>query len=650
MSSGCVSGASGESASRRERTGALPGALRGRPAQRGSALLGAMLFAVAMLGLITVTTMMSSVEVRESRNSVDDVRVRFLAESGIEMGVGRLSAAATLSAHDPLGGIEGLFAAGPVQTSSVGDPVMNGAAQVGSYSLTMTLVDRTATSVSVRLDATGYVPTAPQTLGPNERVRAWHAASVTVRYSLAVSDVFDYAYFINNWGWFYGNTILCYGNARSNGQFDVAGYKPTVTGQPLYDLVTWDGANATLSGYRDDNGDGLEDGNDGGIFSGWDIVSAQNVQGNGGKASNQHDFEDQIPMPNLSDLAGYKIRAKAAGSTLSVGGTVVSDAVYGDDAGEKQNLYLVGTAADPIVLNGPIVVEGDVIISGYVTGQGAIYSGGNIYCPNSVKYLDPPATPRPADNTQASTETWLADNWKKDFLGLFAKENVVVGDHTNSTWRSYVSGWMSSKLNSSKEDAGADGIPNTKAGKDGISGTADDDLLESDGVFTTDYYTQADADYGLIPAGKSVGDVIPGTGEDIDGDGVYDGTTTLADIDFSTPLAPAFWGGNMPVAGIEKYKDIASLYANELDAVFYTNHTFAYVVFGSDAARINGSIVSRNESIVYGTPSISINYDCRILGGNSGMAGELLPQELEAPEILRWSTLVSDPNRYAVAP
>ncbi len=62
-----------------------------------------------------------------------------------------------------------------------------------------------------------------------------------MRYILAPSRVFDYAYFINNWGWFYGDTIYCNGNARSNGQFDVAGYKPTVTGQPIYDDVDWNG-------------------------------------------------------------------------------------------------------------------------------------------------------------------------------------------------------------------------------------------------------------------------------------------------------------------------------------------------------------------------------------------------------------------------
>jgi len=209
---------------------------------------------------------------------------------------------------------------------------------------------------------------------------------------------------------------------------------------------------------------------------------------------------------------------------------------------------------------------------------------------------------------------------------------------------------MGSSYNSSDEDAGADGIPNTVNGKDGVAGTADDDVLEDDSVFTVEYYTQADSDYGLIPAGKSIGDVIPGSGEDIDGDGDYDNTITLTDLDFSDPLTAAFWGGNFPVSGVGNYGDISSVYANRLDAVFYTNHSFSYVVYGGAPASINGGLISRNENIVYGTPRIEMNYDCRMLGGNSGMAGSLLPKTAAAPEILRWERSDRDPNAHTVVP
>jgi hypothetical protein len=417
----------------------------------------------------------------------------------------------------------------------------------------------------------------------------------------------------------------------------------------LYDSVSYNGT-ATLAGYHDDNGDGLQDGNDGGVFSGWSIVNTQNLQGNGGHASNQHSFQPQVPMPNLSDLSAYEANAIQQNGSITIGGVQVTNAVYGDEPGEKSNLYLVGTAANPITLHGPVVARGNVIISGYVTGQGVLYSGGNIYAPDSVKYVNPPSTPRPVNNTQTATQNWLTANWNKDFLGLFAKENIVIGDFTHWIWQYYVGSWMADSLNASAEDAGLDGIPNTRAGKDGIMGTSDDDVLEGDNVFTIQHYTAQDAALGLIPAGKNVGDPIPGTGEDIDGDGVYDPQTTLANVINTTPLDTTHWGGNMPPTGIANYSDIASLYANHMDAVFYTNHTFCWTVLGGADAQVNGCVVSRNEDIIYGTPSIQFNQDCRLLGGGSGLAAGWLPQTVQPVAVLRWTKLDHDPNKYAVHP
>ncbi len=622
----------------------------GRTARRGSALVGTMLVLVALLGLLSATVIVSSLEVEESRTAVDEVRTKYVAESGFEVGMHLLAdAVRKTGAYDPLQGLSELFVASDTITPFLAAPMVDGGGQVGAYTVSMTVLEETGTHITVNVTSTGYTPRAPADLAAANPDVSWHALRVTVSFSLAPSEVFDYAYFINNWGWFYGSSIVANGNVRSNGQFDVAGYAPWVTCQPLYDGVDWDGGAANLVGYRDDNLDGLEDGNDGGVFSGWDIIGAQNLRGAGGNAENQHDFQAKVDMPNLSDLSMYEDRAITQGAVISIGGSEMTDAVYGDAPGELDNLYLIGTAADPIVIDGPVVVRGDVVISGYVTGQGAIYAGGNVYVPDSVKYVDGPTTLRPAGNTEAETEQWLDTNADKDFLGLFARENIVVGDHTHSWWRYYVNSWMGSSLNKSEEDAGEDGIPNTHEGRDGIPGTADDDVLEDDGVFTVLHYTETDQELGLIPPGFGVGDVIPGSGEDIDGDGQYDDTTTLNDVTLTTPLNTALWGGNMPPGGISHYSDISTLYANELDAVFYTNHSFCYLVLGGTSARINGALVSRNEDIIYGTPSIEINYDCRLLGGASGIAGGLLPQIVQPPTILRWTELDGDPNRYLEA-
>ncbi len=603
-----------------------------------------------LVGLVFATTAFSVVDLKESKDSLDQVRARYVAQAGVEDAVRFLqNAVKKTSFHDPLLGLHNIFKSGGTVRYKIAQALMDGSRKMGEYSVTMTgAEDPEGMNVTIR--STGYLPQAPQNLPAGKRMKAWQALQVTVRFETGPSQVFNYGYFINNWGWFYGSSIICNGNVRSNGQFDAAYYRPTVTGQPLYDKVEWAGGKAVLSGYHDDNGDGLMDGNDGGIFAGWDILRSGNVRGNGGKPSNQHDFQDQVPMPNLTDLSQYEAKAIAEGGHVDIGGSHVLDAVTGDDPGEKPNVYLHGTLANPIRIHGKVIIRGNVIISGYITGQGAIYAGGNIYIPDSIHYVNPPTSPRPASNKKEDTEAWLTQNWNKDFVGFFARENIAVGNHENSTWRRYVDHWMRSSMNKSEEDAGEDGIPNTRKGKDGIAGTEDDDVLEDDNVFTVERYSALDAHLGLIPPGKSVGDPIPGTGEDIDGDGVYDPTTSLAnDIDFKDPLDPAHWGGNMPPGGIN-YNDVASVHANHLDGVFYTNHSFCWFVTNSHDAVINGALVSRNENIIYGTPHMYINYDCRLLGGGAGAVQEFLPKVVKPVEFLRWEVLSKDPNRYIVKP
>jgi hypothetical protein len=603
---------------------------------------------LAVMGMAATVMTVSRIELEQAELAAAETQAELLAESAVEHGIHFLGEAAQKAgAFDPIAtlaalddGDEPFEPLGPVAATGVR----------GEYRFRITEQAATPTTLTLTIDGTGYVPAAPENLAPGERLRARRSVRATVLFELTSSDVFDYAYFINNWGWLYGSSINILGNARSNGQMDIAGYSPTITGGAMYETAGWDGANASLDGYYDTNADGLQDGMDGGVYAGWDIVDAGNLQGGGGMAMNQHDFQDPTEMPNLSDLSMYEAQAISEGASIHVAGSPVVQGVLGDDPGEVENLFLEGTAADPIVLDGPVVVQGDVVIKGHVTGQGAIYAGGNIYIPESVTHVNGPAGPPPINGTETQTEAWLSANWDKDFLGLFSAENIVAGDHSHWAWKHYVGTWMSSPLNASAEDSGEDLIPNTIDGKDGIPGTADDDVLENDGVFTIETYTAEDLALGLIPPGKSVGDPIPGTGEDIDGDGEFDDTLTLADVELAMPLTGADWAGNLPAGGVSDYSSIASLYANEIDAVLYTNHSFSWVVIGSQPAVITGSLTSRNENIVYGTPSINTVYDARLLGRASGMAAELLPRTLRPARILSMTPLDQDPLVVAPQP
>ena len=52
-----------------------------------------------------------------------------------------------------------------------------------------------------------------------------------------------------------------------------------------------------------------------------------------------------------------------------------------------------------------------------------------------------------------------------------------------------------------------------------------------------------------------------------------------------------------------------------------------------------------NENIVYGTPSVAMNYDSRMLGGNSSLTADLLPRVAAAVEVVSWRVLTEDPHR-----
>jgi hypothetical protein len=619
--------------------------------RRGTALPGTLVLIAALGGLLYALVRASVLEPRDLGRELACLQSRLLAEAGAERALNFLAqcSARGLGA-DPLASLNQLFADGDRCTPFVAEPLGSGDTRVGAYSVTLSVLERTPTSLSIAIDASGYAPDAPQTLPPGAAPSAWYALRRSVRYSLAPSRAFDFAWFVDNRGWLCADTLRCRGNAGSNGALDAAGHAPTVTGQPRYAAVAWDGSRAALSGYEDDNRDGARDGGDGGLWSGGEILGARELQGNGGLAGNQHAFQPTLALPQLGDLALAEARAVQWQASVAIDGTQVCDAVLGDEPGEPKNLFLVGTPAHPIVLNGPVVVRGDVLISGCVTGQGALYAGGNVYCPKSIRYKNPPAAPRPANGSQAATEAWLTANWNRDFLGLFARENIVVGDFTDATWQQYVALRMSDPLNVSAEDAGSDRIPGTRAGRDGIPGTADDDALEGDGQFSLQHYSQRDVRLGLVPRGAHVGDAIPGTGEDLDGDGLPDATATLASVLLATALDRQHWAGNLPAQGSASYHSLASMRIDNLDAVFCAGHAFCWTVLGSQDARINGALVCRNDDSACGAPQLEINYDCRLLGGSTSRAARFLPLTLQAAVAPRCTPLDTDPNREVPLP
>ena len=622
--------------------------------EAGSALVMVVMLVLVVSGLSLTMLASSALQVQDAQASGFEFSSRHVAEAGFQLEIFDVKNARDLAtlispfiAIDALDTDEDEGEGNFTQVKNA-EPIIDSAGNVvGEVDVFVDVTGRAQPERrEVVIVSIGYVPSkadydASKLNAARTEVRG------TVAANLGKSRVFDYAYFINHWGWFYADSLTANGSVRSNGQFDFGGYAPTVNGSPRYES-----SNGTdLIGYIDDNNDGVMDGSDGGVYSGFTVVNNANVQGMAANADNQHEWQDQVQMPNLNNLDIYESMAVNEGATVSIGGSVVANGVLGDDASEPQNLYLEGTAANPIVLNGPVVVRGDVIIKGVVTGQGSIYAGRNVYIAESVEYLNGPATPRPASNDEATVESWLAANQAADAMGLFAREHVVVGDYTHHYFGHYVGNWLNHPLNASSEDAGADGIQNTALGPDGIAGTADDDVLEGDGVWTVDYYTAIDDAAGLIPPGYSVGDPIPGSGEDIDGDGIQDHAIALSDFNLQDAISDASaWAGNRP-ATASNFSDVSSIYIDKLESSIYTNHAVAALMlnFGG-TIEINGSIVSRNESLVYGADHLYMNHDPRLLGSDVARTyGVQMPIDWEPLEITTWTFVDSSMSTWISA-
>ncbi len=581
--------------------------------------------------------------------------------------------------------------------------------------------------------------------------------SAVIRLKLVPSRVFDNAYFMNNFGWMSGwscGTLYFHGNLRANG--DVRLYSSCVRGRgtPYFERIL---GNKFINRMHN-----------GGIIAGRRILGAGSVQDDFAVAANQLQYQDIVPMPNLSDLSVYIQAARewnggtpgpdeiwgtpddTGGSTLKVwdqklgryrtyrgciGCNLGPDALWGTaddmwgrdgtantDDDESPFMILDGRTR-PFIIDGPVVIgspgadgiwntndewdvaglrpmTGGLIILGRVSGQGSLYTSGNIYLPNGLRYDNPPRPHLPGSGTPLGTgysnststvhpsmvtehiQAWRALTATTapagtytvrdaDLIGLFARENIIVGRFTGGTSWGSVDGWLANADNQSREDLGIDNLPNTG------------DTNESNGVWDVKYYTadgQGQCGSGLIPAGYTIGDVIPGSGEDLDGDARYDdtirrgslntaGIPTSGSSSFALPenlndrldssaadpntAAPIDTDGDGRVwRGSPLWLDALTTHSwteiapdppaiPYIAGVLYTNHAIAGV-FRPDASGMietYGAFVARVEATVGASVTI-FTHDPRLLGGAKDF-GIYLPRE-KAIEIRAWKEEVAD--------
>lgn len=731
--------------------------------QRGSALV-VVLFVISGLTLMGLALLGSStLSLKSADANKDDAEMFYIAEAGLDRMVGDVTCSLVGTpnldhifdnyvmlhlTHGRTRGVDGVGGTG----DDSGRDYLNTVHGRGTYTIDIltyptTIEDaRQQEYVDMSIKSTATLDGRTKSL------------TSVIRLKLIPSRVFDNAYFMNNFGWMSGwscGSLYFHGNLRANGDIRLYGSCVRGRGTPYFEKIV--------------GNDLIHKLHDGGLVAGKRIIEAQNCQGDFGNSANWHEYQDVIPMPNLSDLSIYVKTAREWN-----GGTAGPDGIWGtnDDTGgsyikawdSKLNRYrtyygcigcnvgpdgiwntaddrygrdgLVNTDDDespfmifdgsvqPVIINGPVVIgspgvdgiwntadewdvaglrpmTGGVVIYGRVSGQGSVYTSGNIYIPKELRYDLPPQPHLPgstaspagagygdvASTTYATMTEAAIEGWRSlrqstapagtyrvrdaDLIGMFARENIVVGRFTNGSYWNSVDAWMADADNQSKEDLGRDNLPNTG------------DTNESNNVWNVKYFG-ADGENqcgsGLVPAGYNIGDVIPGSGEDIDGDGRFDDRIQRGNINvYGTPAAGSssfafpenindrlnsgaadpntaakidtdadglIWRGSplwLDNVNNHRWSEVSAdpPTMNTMSGVVYTNHAVAGVYFkGASGIMENyGAFVSRIEATV-GSSITMFTHDPRLLGGARDF-GLYLPRE-KAVEIRNWKEDLTD--------
>ncbi|MEM9380625.1 MAG: hypothetical protein AAGB93_11800 [Planctomycetota bacterium] len=119
---------------------------------------------------------------------------------------------------------------------------------------------------------------------------------------------------------------------------------------------------------------------------------------------------------------GDKVNTAAAKTALMKGN---SAGIAGTTDG---NVYLHGTEANPIILDGDVAVDGDVVISGYVKGMGTIRARGNVYVTSDLVYND-------AGGPSSAARTYgYAGDGTENNIAIASGGNIVMGDMYRPGW------------------------------------------------------------------------------------------------------------------------------------------------------------------------------------------------------------------------
>ena len=561
---------------------------------------------VAVLGSLVIISMGAatyiSAATQSMRNSTHytfNVQSFHLCEAGVQEELLNFwipfQQSQNYDAMDPM--CSGASAANPLV--SINDSIPG----VGNFStgvISYNLVDSYTRSVTIR--SVGWIDLfGTGVLQPGDPRRV---LDVNVTYQLSRSEVFDYTYFINNFGWMDGfgpNDLVVNGDMRANGNFAFTDGSPTVNGSifAAYNNLLVPAAQGVISGmpYKWDNttynqnetnqsrwrqgyNSSQEGAKGSATYDEWspyifdsDAGVYQNALAgaalNDSTGTNAWDWTpwtnpseslldptptSQVIMPDLSDLSVYETLSQSYTDPKQFYGDGTPDPYYGQPAyiqtwNPTTNAYqtlttngvLTGSAAVIGTQAHPIIIHGPVTFTQDVVIEGYVSGQGTVYAGRNVM-IDGSIIYENPPNFQGNDMQAIDNaNEKDDALGLAARGSVIMGD-TSGFYNPYPLAYM---------------MP----------------------PFTNPRY---DVDGNLIPAYNAMA------------------TDSTGFMNYQSVLGDAF------------IHSIAQP-VNEIDAIMYTDFVGGgNIGTGWQGLTINGTIISKDEAMVVWSLPMAENYDNRI--------------------------------------
>jgi len=162
---------------------------------------------------------------------------------------------------------------------------------------------------------------------------------------------------------------------------------------------------------------------------GYDVATgARLTAGSGNRLVDDAEFDSKVEAYN-GRLSGGSIGIVAPGVQLTTNGAlsaILAGNTSSLDSVTRGQVVLVGTADNPLQLNGDIAIDGDVVLSGYVAGLGTLWARGNVYVRGDVQYLDGDAAGERTFGVGASGSS--------NALAITAGGNIVIGDLFRPGW------------------------------------------------------------------------------------------------------------------------------------------------------------------------------------------------------------------------